>query len=191
MSDFRHETERLVLRDFHGDADWDAFFRVTNTPAVMQWLLGVLDEDGMQMQRGRVEACAKRNGFCFWLLERKDDGGPLSGEVLGFCGLKRADAPGSSVADEFEIGWRLRDDAWGKGYAKEAARAALDLAFERFGAEEVHALTVEPNTPSWGLMIALGMQRREDLDYEDERFEPPFRDTIVYSIDREGWRNAK
>jgi RimJ/RimL family protein N-acetyltransferase len=182
MADFRLETERLVLRDWQGDADWEEFFRVTNTPAVMEWLGGLLDEAGRAKQRDRVEGCRARNGFCFWAVERKDDGA-----LLGFCGLKRADAPGSTVTGAMEIGWRLREDAWGKGYAKEAAIGALAAAFGTFGAEDVVALTVDGNTASWGLMKRLGMRRREDLDYPDERYDHPWRDTIIYSIDRAAW----
>lgn len=181
---FRHETERLVLRDWQSNADWAEFFRVTNTAAVMEWLGGVLDESGEAAQRTRVEQCRTRNGFCFWALERKADGA-----LLGFCGIKRADAPGSTVTGMVEIGWRLREDAWGQGYAKEAAQASLALAFERFGAEEVVALTVQENTASWGLMLRLGMRRRAELDYADDRYEPPWRDAIVYSIDRPTWES--
>lgn len=186
MAEFRTETERLILRDWR-DADWPEFFRVTNTPAVMEWLGGVFDEDGIAAQRARVETCAATHRHCFWLTERKPDGGHLAGQMLGFCGIKRADAPGSSVSGAFEIGWRLREDAWGYGYAKEAAQAALDAGFSQFGAEEIVALTVTGNTPSWGLMKRLGMKRREDLDYADERYDPPWRDHIVYSISRTDW----
>jgi RimJ/RimL family protein N-acetyltransferase len=178
---FRLETERLVLRDWRDD-DWSRFFEGTNTPAVMRWLGGVLDEEGEAATRARVEGCAGRNGFCFWVVERKNDG-----ELLGFCGLKRADAPGSSVTGAMEIGWRLREDAWGQGYAREAASAALDAAFHRYGSEDVVALTVIENEASWGLMKRLGMRRRAELDYADARFEPPIRDHIVYSIDRATW----
>lgn len=186
MTDIAAETARLKLRDWRED-DWPQFFRVTNTPAVMRWLGGVLDADGMARQRERVEACHAANGFCFWAIERKDDG-----ELLGFCGLKRADAPGTTVQGAMEIGWRLREDAWGQGYAKEAASAALDVAFERYEASEVVALTVEGNAASWGLMRRLGMQRREELDYDDLRYEAPWRRSIVYSISRASWaaRNA-
>ena len=186
MGDFRRETERLVLRDWDGDRDWDEFFRVTNTPAVMEWLGGVLDGPGQAKQRARVEACRERNGFCFWAMESKDDG-----TLLGFCGLKRADAPGSTVTDRMEVGWRMREDAWGKGYAKEAAIAALDAAFDTFHAVEVVALTVDGNTASWGLMKRLGMRRREELDYPDHRYEHPWRDTVVYSIDRAAWEGSR
>lgn len=188
MAEFRLETERLVLRDWTA-ADWPEFFRVTNTPAVMQWLGGVMGEELQASLRRRVETCTALHGHCFWLVERKPDGAHLSGEALGFCGLKRADAPGSSVLGEFEIGWRLREDAWGMGYAKEAALASLAAGFERFGATQVVALTVTGNEASWGLMKRLGMRRREELDYPDSRFEPPLRDTIVYSLSREDWSN--
>jgi RimJ/RimL family protein N-acetyltransferase len=183
MSDVCIETGRLILRDWR-EGDAAAFFEGTNTPAVMRWLGGVMDDAGKQSLLDRVAACSAANGFCFWIVERKADGA-----ILGFCGLKRADAPGSSVTGEMEVGWRLREDAWGQGYAKEAATATLDAAFGRFGAAEVVALTVIENTGSWGLMERLGMRRRPDLDYPDPRFEWPLRDTIVYSIDKITWEN--
>lgn len=185
MAEFRLETERLVLRDW-GEDDWPEFFRLTNTPAVMRWL-GWLDEDGQIAQRARIEGCAARHGHCFWVVERKADGGHLSGRMLGFCGLKRTDAPGSPVEGVFEIGWRLREDAWGRGYAREAALASLGAGFQRFGAERIVALTVIQNEASWGLMKRLGMSRREELDFVDDRYPPELRDAIVYSLAREEW----
>jgi len=187
MPEVRLETERLVLRDWQGDADWAAFFACTNNPRVMRWLGQPMDEAGRAAMRARVEACAAAHGHCFWLVERQPDGGHLAGEVLGFCGLKRADAPASTIAGLFEAGWRLREEAWGHGYAKEAAAASLEAGFDRFGADEIFALTVAGNTASWGLMSRLGMRRRAELDYPDDRYRGELRDTIVYSIAREQW----
>lgn len=189
MAEFRLDTERLVLRDWRPQ-DWPEFFRQTNTLAVMRWLGDLLSAEQQAETRMRVEECAAAHGHCFWVVERKDDGGHLAGELLGFCGLKRANAPGSSVTGEFEVGWRLREDAWGKGYAKEAAMASLEAGFGSFGAHEIFALTVAGNTASWGLMQRLGMRRRAELDYADERWEPPMRDTIVYSLTRDEWAAA-
>jgi RimJ/RimL family protein N-acetyltransferase len=187
MGDFRLETGRLVLRNWAA-GDLARFAAVANTPEVMRWLGGPADRDALQAAEGRLFACHERYGHCLWLVERHADGGHLAGEVLGFCGLKRADAPGEPIMGEFEIGWRLREDAWGKGYAREAAAASLDAAFERFGAPEVFAITIVENTASWGLMKRLGMRRREDLDYDDMRFEPPLRHTITYSITPDEWK---
>lgn len=186
MTDFRLETERLVLRNWRA-GDMARFAEVTNTPEVMRWLGGVMDAERLAASEGRMLALHESHGHTFWIVERKADGGDLSGEMLGCCGLKKIDAPGASFPGEFEIGWRLRSDSHGQGYAKEAAMASLDAGFDRFGAEEIFAITVIENAPSWGLMCRLGMRRREELDYDDSRFEPPLRHTIVYSITHAEW----
>jgi RimJ/RimL family protein N-acetyltransferase len=84
-----------------------------------------------------------------------------------------------------EIGWRLREDSWGRGYAREAAIASMDHAFRVLHAPRVVALTVQDNAPSWGLMLRLGMERRAELDY----FGPDWAigRVIVYRIEREKW----
>lgn len=185
MADFRLETDRLVLRDWR-EADWPEFFRLTNTPAVMRWLGGVLDDAGMLNARSRIETYQREHGHTLWVLARKQDGSPLSGELLGFCGLKKANQKGAPIGD-FEIGWRLRQDAWGHGYAREAAEAVMATAFERYDAPHVIALTAEGNAPSWGLMRRLGMTRRPDLDFASDDFDPQTGVIIAYSILREDW----
>ncbi len=180
MAEFRHETDRLVLRDWR-DEDWAPFWAATNTPAVMRWLGGVADDAKRQGAQDRLLSYTPDHGHTFWVVERKDDGA-----ILGFCGLKRCNQQGGPIG-MMEVGWRLREDAWGKGYAKEAAKASLDLAFERFGADEVVALTVMGNEGSWGLMKRLGMRRREDLDFENADFDKDNPVIIVYSIARDEW----
>jgi len=165
MAETVAETERLRLRtwDF---ADRAEFNRHLNVPTVMRWLGGMADDDASNASFDRIDTYQRELGFTFWIVERKADGA-----LLGFCGLKRANAPGAdAIAGEVEIGWRLREDAWGQGIAKEAAIASLDLAFGRFGAPRVVAVTALGNFPSQGLMTRLGMRRRADLDFIDQRF---------------------
>ena len=187
MPEFRLETGRLILRDWR-DEDWEPFFGHTNTPPVMRWLGGLLDEEAQAKIRERLPLVAEQHGHCFWVAERKADGGHLAGEMLGFCGLKRANMAGGPMGD-FEVGWRLREDAWGQGYAKEAAIASLDAGFGRFDAPHIIALTIAENTASWGLMERLGMHRRPDLDFNCPDFLPD-KTTIVYSIQRDEWTGA-
>ena len=173
------ETERLLLRNWR-DEDFAPFLEATNTPAVMRWLGGVRDPASLNERLRIFISWQEERGFTFWLVERKADG-----EILGFCGIKIADDSGSPVEGLHEIGWRLREEAWGQGYAKEAAIASLDHAFGVIGAEQVVALTVDGNTPSWGLMERLGMTRRPDLDYEGPEW--AHGTVIVYLIKREEW----
>jgi len=175
------ETDRLLLRNWR-EEDFEGFIRATNTPAVMQWLGGVKEPEALRERLSvHFTTWQEERGFTFWALERKADEA-----LIGFCGIKIADDAGSPVCGHYEVGWRLREDAWGQGYAKEAAIASLDFAFDQLGAEQVVALTVIENEPSWGLMERLGMMRRPDLDYEG----PDWAETpvIVYVIGREEWK---
>ena len=185
MAEVVAETGRLRLRTWDPD-DLDAFIRHTNTPAVMQWLGGVWAREDHVRAYQRIQGFQRDFGHTFWIVEHKSDGA-----LLGFCGLKRVNSPGAGFAGDFEVGWRLREDAWGQGIAKEAAIASLDLAFDRFGATHVVALTVPGNVASQGLMKRLGMTRREDLDFIDERWGPEMNPSIVYRVDAADWPAAR
>lgn len=174
------ETARLRLRNWR-EEDIEPFIRHTNTEPVMRWLGGVRPpKEHRDIIRDRMIRWQEERGFTFWLVERKADEAPL-----GFCGLKLASDAGSPVEGQLEVGWRLRQDAWGQGYAKEAAGASLDFAFKRLEAGHVVALTVAGNEASRGLMVRLGMTRRPDLDYEGPGWARG--PVIVYRIEREEW----
>jgi RimJ/RimL family protein N-acetyltransferase len=188
MAEVVAETGRLRLRTWE-DADETPFYELMNTPAVMRWLGGLQSPEEWNAGYQRLRGYERDYGFTFWLVERRSDGA-----ILGFCGLKRANAPGAdAIAGEVEIGWRLREDAWGQGYAREAAIASLDLAFGRFAAPQVVAVTALANLPSQGMMKRLGMARREDLDFVDQRFpaDSEVNPQIVFTIDADTWRSVR
>jgi len=186
MAKIAAETERLILRDWE-PADEQGFYAVMNTPAVMEHLGGLQTPEEWRSAYERISGFTRKFGHTFWIIEDK-----ASGELLGFCGLKRVNAPGSGdLMGTPEVGWRLRTSAWGKGIAKEAAIASLDLGFGRFGYDEIIAMTVEANASSKGLMERLGMRRREDLDFWDTRFGPELNPAIVWSIAAADWPGAR
>ena len=188
MAEVAAETDRLRLRTWD-DEDELRFYEVMNRPAVMRWLGGLQTREEWHAGFERLLGYDRDFGFTFWIVERKADGA-----VLGFCGLKRANAPGAdAIAGEVEIGWRLREDAWRQGYAKEAAIASLDLAFGRFEAPRVVAVTALGNRPSQGLMVRLGMERCPELDFVDQRF-PPDSDVnpqVVFEMPANNWPSAR
>ena len=186
MAEIVATTERLVLRTWAED-DIDPFMKATNTPTVMRWLGGVWPREDHEAAFARIEQYQRDYGHTLWLVEDR-----RSGELLGFCGLKRVNSPGAeAIAGTPEVGWRLRESAWGQGIAKEAAIASLDLAFGRFGYDEVVAITVEGNGASQGLMRRLGMERRRDLDYVDPRHIEDLGPALVWSIAAADWPAAR
>src|SRR4051812_8372762 len=113
------ETERLRLREWR-EGDDELLHVHCNNEAVMRWLGGVKPREQMSEVVGRLTRLQEEKGHTFWVVERKADQA-----FLGFCGLKVANGRDSKVLGEIEVGWRLREDAWGQGYAKEAATASL------------------------------------------------------------------
>ncbi len=174
------ETPRLILRDWR-EEDRVAFIDLCASPEVMEFLGGPSSEEDVDDAIARIRAGSIRNGFCFWAVEDKADG-----RFIGFCVLKIADAPGAAIEGETEIGWRFLRDAWGQGYAKEAAQATLAWAWKYLDTDYVIAMTVPGNRRSWGLMERIGMVRRPELDFGHPLFaeDHPLHRHIVYVAKR-------
>jgi RimJ/RimL family protein N-acetyltransferase len=173
------ETARLVLRNWRED-DREAFAAISADPQVMEHLGGPVDRAGSDAALARLSVPTPQ-GCCFWALERKADAA-----LIGFCGLRRGGHAGTPVVDELEIGWRLARHAWGQGYAREAAEAALGWGWDNTDDRRITAWTVPANRPSWGLMLRLGMTHRPDLDFDHPGFAPdhPLSRHVVYAIER-------
>ena len=184
MADTIAQTARLRLREWAPE-DSPAFYAVMNTPAVMRYLGGLQTPEQWDATFDRLIGYQRTLGHTFWLVERKDDG-----ELLGWCGLKRINYPNAPNPGDMEIGWRYREEAWGQGIAKEAAIATLDLAFGRFAAPFVVAVTFAVNRASWGLMERLGMTYDAALDFDDPRF-PDLNPTRQWRIDAADWPAAR
>lgn len=174
------DTDRLILRPWR-DSDREPFFAMSQDPEVMTHL-GPLAKSRADSDPGvdRSMALQAERGHCFWAVERRSDGA-----FLGFCGLKICNDP-CPIEGDIEIGWRLRRDAWGQGFAREAAAASLDWGWANLAVPRIVAMTATSNRRSWGLMERLGMTRRADLDFDHPRLreDDPLRRHIVYVIDR-------
>jgi len=176
---FEHRTERLLMRSWR-DQDADLWEKWLNVEAVARTVGGLNTREEIGGAIRRMQTSQAEHGFCFWALERLSDG-----EFLGFAGLERFRDNGvpAPMQGAPEIGWRLREDAWGQGYAREAAQAALQLGFTRFGFDTVYAITLTHNERSWGLMRRLGMVPRPELDFDM----PVHGRHVTYSIGRDAW----
>lgn len=176
------ETERLIIRPWR-DGDRAVYLATCNTETVTANLGGPAKVEEIDAGLGRIRKSQDDNGFCFWALERKADGA-----FLGYCGLKVTNLPGTPVADDVEIGWRLREDAWSQGYATEAAAAVLAWAWANLPVDRIVSFTIPPNQASQRVMQRIGMRRREDLDFAHPNFPPDHQLSahVAYAAERPG-----
>jgi len=149
------------------DADRAPFARMNADPAVMEHFPAVLDAAASAALIDRVEAGFERNGFGLWAVERLD-----SGQFIGFVGLAVpgftahfTSPPGSEPGPAVEIGWRLAAEAWGNGFASEAASAVLEYGFGTLGLSEIVSFTARSNVRSQRVMERIGMVRDAAGDF--------------------------
>lgn len=148
------ETERLTLRLLTDD-DADFLFDLYRRPEVARWSAGGVpmthrDEAVARLTRW-VDRVAGRPGAGFFRVTVRQTGAP-AGLVL----LVSLPASEGVDRDDMEIGWHFLPDAWGNGYATEAAQAMVDRGFAH-GIPELFAVTHLDNGPSQAVCRRLGM----------------------------------
>jgi RimJ/RimL family protein N-acetyltransferase len=142
-----YETERLVVRDLTDD-DAEALYDLHRRDEVMRWLDRTLStgpaDELARLARWRG---VRQGPYGFFGIEEK-----ATGRLVGVLVFKPFDD-----LPHLDLGWRLHPDVWGRGYATEAARGAIDRAFGELGIEELAATTLPDNARSRAVMERLGM----------------------------------
>ncbi|QWC56820.1 GNAT family N-acetyltransferase [Erythrobacter sp. 3-20A1M] len=185
MADIVIETDRLLLRRIaEGDAELQ--YRLLNSPVLMEHLGGPKELHEIEAKHANSMALFARHSFGWMMMMEK-----ATGDCVGHCGMKLVDNDLAKNPGDHEIGWIVREDRWRRGYALEAVATLIDWAFARHDIPHVVAMTGERNEPSWRLMERLGMQRREDLDFDDPAYPPEDRRTIIYAVSAEQWQEKQ
>jgi len=179
------ETERLRLRPWRPE-DLDPFAAMSADPEVMRHFPELLAREEAAAHIAGLVAAAASDGFGFMPVEER-----ARGAFLGMAGLKHVGFA-APFAPAVEIGWRLARDAWGKGYATEAACAWLDYGLGALGLAEIVAFTVPANRRSRAVMERLGMVRNAEDDFDHPCLPPghPLRPHVLYRIGRDQRRSV-
>ena len=161
-------TARVWLRRWR-DADREAFAQMNADPEVMRHFPALLTHAESDALIEKFEAHFEQHGYGIWALEI-----PGVSSLAGFVGLKHVDFD-ASFAPAVEIGWRMRRDLWGQGYATEAAETVLAHAFDHFFLDEIISFTTRDNLRSRAVMERIGMVRDEVSDFEHPILPPHHR----------------
>jgi len=164
------ETERLTLR-LQTTEDADFILELVNDPSWLQFIgdRGVRTvEDAREYILNSINMYEK-SGFCFYLVERKEDNIPL-----GICGLVKRDA-----LEDVDIGFAFLPTYWGKGYAYEAASAVLAYGLDTLGLKRIVAITTQDNHASAKLLEKVGLKFESLVQLSNDEEE-----LRLFSLDR-------
>jgi ribosomal-protein-alanine N-acetyltransferase len=161
-------TERLLLRAWLPD-DRVPFAALNADPEVMEHFPGPMSRSASNALLVKVRAHFAAHGYGLWAVEAPEG-------FVGFTGLQWSDWSGTR---ELEIGWRLARSAWGKGYATEAATAAL--AYGLGVVPRVVSFTALSNVRSQAVMKRIGLVREREFDHPREDLPERLRRHVLYA----------
>lgn len=176
-------TTRLRLRAWR-EEDLAPFAVLNGDARVMEFFHHPLDHSESDALVGRIREHFDRHGFGLWAVEV-----PGVADFIGFVGLSVPTFQ-AHFTPCVEIGWRLAYEHWGRGYATEAARAALAFGFRDLELDAIVSFTAPENSRSRRVMERLGMARSAEDDFEHPAFPEghPLRAHVLYRLARAQWR---
>jgi RimJ/RimL family protein N-acetyltransferase len=171
-------TDRLLLRQWR-ESDYKQFATMNRDPVVMEHFPGLMEEQDSERMAHEMGTQIAGRGWGLWAVELH--GGPA---FAGFVGLN---VP-RFMPDEVEVGWRLIAEVWGRGYATEAAGAAVRFGFEDLRLREIISFTTPSNLRSRRVMERLGMTHDPADDFDHPFVAPgPIKRHVLYRLSRERW----
>ena len=167
------ETERLILRKYVHE-DLEPLLEILSDKENMLYYPSVYDESGARRWLDWCFDSYDKSGFGLWAMELKE-----SGEFIGDCGLTM-----QNIEDDIlpEIGYHINKRYWRRGYAKEAARAVRDWAFQNTDFDAVYSYMKYSNAPSYYTALSVGMKKIKEYPDPDDVV------CYVYRITRSEWR---
>jgi RimJ/RimL family protein N-acetyltransferase len=170
-------TDRLLMRRWR-DGDLAPFAALNGDPETMLYFPGTLDRAASDAFVQRIEARFEQQGHGLWALELA-----ATGEFIGYTGLNPM-PDGVPGAGGVEVGWRLARHAWHHGFATEAARAAVIVAFGGARLAELWSMTAVLNEPSQAVMRRIGMTEVARFDHPQVPAGSNLRPHVLYHLDR-------
>ena len=155
--DHRLETRRLKLRRWQV-SDLDDFANLHSDEFAMRDLGGPISWNASERKLIDYMEAWEENDIGRWYTTDKE------GQFLGYVGISK-ETDDHPIGQHYEIGWRLQPAAWGKGYAVEAAEAAITDAFRRVNLPEILAYTAIENARSKSVISKLPFDRASSLDF--------------------------
>ena len=176
------DTERLALHQWR-PSDRQPFAALTADPIVMEYFPSILDRAASDALADRCESHIAINGWGLWATELC-----ATGEFIGYVGLS-SPRPELPFTPAVEIGWRLAAQHWGQGFATEAARGTLRVAYELLELPEIVSFTSVGNLRSRAVMERLGMKEIETFDHPNIPVGNSLRRHCLYRLSSDEWKN--
>ena len=175
MEKYIFTSERLGFRNWT-EEDLPEFTKINADVEVMEYFPKLLTESETYTFIKRVQTDYKKHGYNYFACEIIE-----TGEFIGFIGLAYQDFE-AIFTPTVDIGWRLKQSAWGKGYASEGAKRCLEFAFNDLNLERIISTCTLQNNKSEHVMKKIGMKKKTTFNHPKLKAYPAYEKCVMYEI---------
>ncbi len=165
---FYIETERLILRELR-TTDLEGMFELDSNPEVHKYLGNKPVKTKAESQKileGVIDQYKTRGIGRFAAIEK------TTGDFIGWSGIRlNTEYHMNGYTRYYDVGYRLIPKYWGKGYATESGKAAVNYAFNVLKLPEVYGITEKGNQASHNALLKIGLHYVEDFYFEQEQLD--------------------
>ncbi|MBI2520245.1 MAG: GNAT family N-acetyltransferase [Bdellovibrio sp.] len=176
------ETERIYLREFEKGDELN-LLELDSDPDVMRYLTNGQPSTFEQVSAGlyRIFTLYEKHQhrLGFWVAVEKSTGSFMGWFLFRPCKLRPDDLR------VIELGYRLKKEFWGRGFATEMSKAIIDKGFREYEIDIIFAKTMKLNLASQKVMKKIGMLYEKD--FIESEFPGANKEAVRYSMTREQW----
>ena len=173
------QSQRLGFRKWT-EADTTPMATLNADPEVMEFFPSTQTREQTIDFLGRVDKQFKDYGHCWYAVDTLVDG-----DFIGFIGLAWCTQEELEFTPCAEIGWRLKKEAWGNGYATEGATRCLQYGFEELKLPEIYSFTATVNKRSEKVMQKIGMTKIGEFGHPQIAEGHVLRQHVLYHLSAE------
>ena len=174
-SEYIFKSERLGFRNWRNE-DLEEFAKLNSDEEVMEHFPKILSKKEVEKFIEKLRNHFAKNGYTYYateILETK--------EFIGMIGLAFQEYK-TNFTPAIDIGWRLKRNAWGKGYATEGAKRCLKYAFNELGIKKIISVCTIKNIKSENVMKKIGMTKKGEFNHPELINHPEYEKHFCYEI---------
>lgn len=175
------ETERLIFRDWK-EQDLKEFRIMNKDSRVMKYFSSILSEQETDAFYNRIQDEFRNLGYGLYAVETKRDN-----KFIGFIGFHIANF-NAEFTPCIEIGWRIKYEAWGNGYATEGAKACLKYGVDKLDFNKVYSFTSKINLQSENVMKKIGMIKNMEFKHPNIAEDSSLCEHVLYCLNLDNLR---
>lgn len=177
MENYLFKSERLGFRKWK-EEDKPKMAKINSNPKVMEFFPNIPNKEQTEQFVDRMEKQFSEKGFCYFAVDKLDNN-----EFIGFIGISEQKFK-SDFTPCIDIGWRLAQKEWGKGYATEGAKKCLDFAFNKIELNTIKSICPIINDKSKRVMEKLGMKKKKTFNHPLLKEYEKLESCVLYEIER-------